>query len=156
MNILNELEKMLREAAQQQGMQVPPSRRPPPDREIIEAVDAEVIEAEPVYESMSAHVADDIDTSDITQRASRFRDHASRLGAEVGQADDKLQERLHEKFDRDLGRIHGDTVTDDTGVGRPGGVPSTATEIVEVFRNPKSIRQAIILNEILKRPEHRW
>jgi len=148
---------MLREAAQQQGAQGTPSRRPPPNLEILDDVaDAEVIEAEPVYESVSAHVADDIDTSDITQHASRLGDHASRLGAEVGQADDKLEERLHEKFDHELSNIHDDTVTDDTGVGRPGRVPSTAGEIAAMFRSPKSIRQAIILNEILNRPEHRW
>jgi len=155
-NILNELEKMLREAAQQQGVQGPPSRQPPPDLEIIDVPDADVIDAEPVYESVAEHVADDIDTSDITQHASRLTDHASRLGADVGQADDKLEDRLHETFDHDLGRIHDDTVTDDLGVGRPGRAPGMADEIAGMFRSPKSIRQAIILNEILNRPEHRW
>jgi hypothetical protein len=155
---------MLREAAQQQAAQRSPSqaaqrspsRRPPPDLEIIDASDPEIIEAEPVYEGVSAHVAGDIDTSDIAQHASRLSDRASQLGADVGQADDKLEDRIHEKFDHDLGRIHDDTVTDDMGTRRPGRVPRTAGEIAEMFRSPKSIRQAVILSEILNRPEQRW
>lgn len=161
MNILNELEKMLREAAeqqagQQQGRPRSPSRRPPPDLEIIDVPDADVIDAEPVYESVAEHVAEDIDTSDIAQHASRLSDHASRLGADVGMADDKMEGRLHERFDHELGRIHDDTVTDDRDVGQPLGVPGPVGEIVEMFRNPKSIRQAVLLSEILNRPEHRW
>jgi hypothetical protein len=155
-NILNELEKMLREAAQQQGAQGSPRRRPRPDREIIHAVDAEIVEAEPVYESVAERVAEDINTSDLARHASRLSDHASHLGADVGQADDRLEDRLHETFDHDLGRIHDDSVTDDAGAKRPGRVSSTAGEIAEMFRTPKSICQAVLLSEILNRPDHRW
>ena len=76
---------------------------------------------------------------------------ATRLGAEVGQADEKVEAHLHQKFDHQLSRID----DPDDEVGAAAGA-AFATRIAELFRNPQSIQQAFILNEILNRPEQRW
>jgi len=96
-----------------------------------------------------------MDTSDITEHASRLSRHASQLGAQVGQADEKLEGHLHEKFDHDLSRIQDESVT---AAGQRGqeGAALTASDIVGMLSNPKSISQAVVLNEILQRPLDRW
>ncbi len=151
--MLNELEKLLREVAQQGGRR-PPPRRNQPEREIMDE-GVEIIEAEPLREDMMDHVAESMDTSDVTQRAAQLSRHASQLGAQVGQADEKLEGRLHDKFDHDLGKIHDESVT---GAGQRGqeGIALTASDIVGMLSNPKSITQAVVLNEILQRPIDRW
>jgi hypothetical protein len=151
--MLRELEKLLTELARQQGIDIPAKdsprkhpqrqtmRRPQPEPELVE-----VIEAESIHEDIDQHVARTVDTSDITS-------NASRLGAEVDQSDDRLEARIHSKFDHDLGRLHADDSADSP---ESADVSSMADEIAEMLRNPKSIRQAIVLNEIFSRPAERW
>ena len=140
MSMLRELENLLRDITEQQPAQAPsrPSRRPV-QQQPIEYLDAEVVEAEPVHEGIAEHVSHHLDTKDVTSRASQ-------LGAAVGQADDKLEAHIHDKFDHDLSKID-DLPTDAEEAGKP-----VASEIAEMLRDPKSIRQAVILSEILNRP----
>jgi hypothetical protein len=157
MGILKDLENLLREMAEEQMVRPPatrprpqPQQRPQPLPEL-EAVDAEVIELQPLGAGVSQHVSQHLDMSSIRQ-------HTAQLGSEVALADDKLDARLHDKFDHAVGRIKG-------GQPTAAAAPPTATvssspaptarpsEIAQLLRNPKSIRQAIILNEILRRPE---
>lgn len=151
--MLNELEKLLREVAQQGGRRPPPQRRQPEMEIMDEGV--EIIEAEPLHEELIEHVAESMDTSDVTARAAQLSRHASQLGAQVGQADEKLEGRLHEKFDHDLGKIHDESVTTAGQKGQKG-VALSASDIVGMLSNPKSISQAVVLNEILQRPADRW
>ena len=145
MSMLRELENLLRDITEQQPAQAPsrPSRRPV-QQQPIEYLDAEVVEAEPVHEGIAEHVSHHLDTKDVTSRASQ-------LGAAVGQADDKLEARIHDKFDHDLSKID-DLPTDAEEAGKPPGGKPVASEIAEMLRDPKSIRQAVILSEILNRP----
>ncbi len=151
--MLNELEKLLREVAQQGGRRQPPQRKQPEMEIMDEGV--EIIEAEPLREDVMDHVAESMDTSDVTARAAQLSRHASQLGAQVGQADEKLEGRLHDKFDHDLGKIHDESVTR-AGQGEQEGVAMSAKDIVGMLSNPKSISQAVVLNEILQRPMDRW
>jgi hypothetical protein len=151
--MLNELEKLLREVTQQGGRK-PPPRRHEPEMEILDE-GVEIVEAEPLREDVMGHVAESMDTSDVTQRAEQLSRHASQLGAQVGQADEKLEGRLHEKFDHDIGKIHDESVTG-AGQGGQEGVALSASDIVGMLSNPKSISQAVVLNEILQRPIDRW
>jgi len=162
--MLNELEKLLREVAQQaqQAGQGRPAQRPQhqprriqPELEILDEDSVEIIDAEPLHEGMMDHVAESMDTSDVTHRAAQLSRHASQLGAQVGQADEKLEGRLHEKFDHDLGKIHDESVTTAGQKGQEG-VALTASDIVGMLSHPKSISQAVVLNEILQRPIDRW
>ena len=177
MSIMRELEKLLREIAEQQQPAAqrpapprPPQARPAPpqlarsqpgpsqpaqrrgpqrpgaSRVPAEVLDAEVVDATPVSrrEAVAKHVAKHLDTRDLTAGATR-------LGAEVGQADEKVEAHLHAKFDHQLSRI--DDPNDE--VGAAAGT-AFATRIAEMFRNPQAIQQAFILNEILNPPELRW
>ena len=127
----------------QQG-QAQPAARPRPDQGKV--LDAEVVEATPIRRraAVPQHVAQHLDTSAITASTQQ-------LGAEVGQADAKVETRLREKFDREVGRL-GDTdqQTD------PVAGSTLAAQVAGMLRNPRSVQQAFILNEIFTRPEHRW
>ena len=163
MSILKALEEFLSEIAQQQQGAQPAGqrggRRPTPARQVTPAqpaAEAEVVEATPVHEGVSQHVAQHLDTSDI-------RRHTSQLGSQVAEEGTKLQSQLREKFDHQVGRLQGTKRASPAG-GMPtstqvtnlAGVPARASEIATLLRSPASIRQAIMLNEILTRPEHRW
>jgi hypothetical protein len=154
MSMLRELEKLLREVAEQQGLGPPAKkaagsqrRRPPPARpveaEILDEDDLEVL-SDPKADIASRR----LDTSDVTG-------NTSQLGYQVGQSDERLEARLHQKFDHDL------TSLDDretTKSAPPGSAkkPSVAASIADMLKEPDSIRNAVILSEILTRPEHRW
>ena len=155
--MLKELEKLLTEIARQQGLEVPqrrepqpvpPSRRPAQRGRQPELIDADIIEAEPVHEDIRSHVARTVDTSDVTQ-------HVSQLGSEIALSDDRLDARLHERFDHELGRINEHAYDQDTADGA-GESQGAAGQIAEMFRDAKTTRQAILLNEILTRPTDRW
>jgi hypothetical protein len=152
-SLLREFEQLLREIAEQQaGKQ--PGHRPVPrpvvhEAEIIEAVEPEIVEAEPVpkRETVAEHVSHYLDNQTLTQQTAT-------LGAEVRSAADNLEARLHQTFDHDVGTIMSPAQEPGSGP-TPGGVP-VAGEIAQLLRNPTSIRQAIVLSEIMNRPEHLW
>jgi hypothetical protein len=129
-----------------QPAQRPSSQRPGAARGPAEVLDAEVVDAAPVRRraAVAKQVERHLDTSDVTAGAMR-------LGAEVGLADEKVEAHLREKFDHQLSRID----DPDDEVGAAAGA-AFATRIAEMFRNPQSIQQAFILNEILNPPESRW
>lgn len=118
-------------------------------------VEAEIVSAE-VVEHVSSHVATHLSTTQFDQRAAQ-------LGEETALADDRLEARLHQKFDHQLGRL---TPTSVTNTAMPGAATTSERptmlhvispgSLVEMLRSPQQIRNAIILSEILARPEHRW
>lgn len=86
------------------------------------------------------------------------------LGKEVAEADDKLDSRLHRVFDHQVGRLSGlagesakPTTTEEPGTPPPR-VPAVplAQAVAGMFTNPATVSQAILLHEILRRPEERW
>ena len=151
--VLNgEIERFLREATGGQ-------RKPPP-APAPEPIVAEIVRPRRLSDSGSRHLETSVDADE-----QRFGQHTSHLGEEVGQADDEMEDHIHAAFDHRLGGLS------DTSVGvdvpdadvhdqTPGSsedkTPSLAAELAATFRDPQSIRQAIILSEILSRPEHRW
>ena len=152
------IEEFLKMAAarRQQGQQQQNEIRPPqPQRrtEIVEIVD-EVEIVEPLRSSsVGSHVRSHIDTSDIQQ-------HASHLGERISSADERIERRLHSKFDHQVGRLADDQIQDrgevsaqTTSAFEAEDAPEKATELIELFRSPKNVRNAILINEILKLPE---
>ena len=86
--------------------------------------------------------------------ASSFAASTSRLGEDVALADDKLESRLHQKFDHSVSHL----AQREAGPGETSrkGASPLAESLAKMFQSPESMRQVIILNEIFRRPEDRW
>ncbi len=91
-------------------------------------------------EGVAEHVSRHISTQDIAA-------HTQTLGAEVATADDQLESRLHETFDHKVGSLeHRDLAKKSKKI-------DMAAEVAGMLRSPEGMRQLIIANEILRRPE---
>jgi hypothetical protein len=87
--------------------------------------------------------------------------HADRLSDDMTRADREMEKHLRETFDHRLGTLgdsSGDaTISDDDPSTSARPAPSQATALAAAaLASTANVRQAIILNEILSRPEHRW
>ena len=145
---------------QQPQQRQPPRRQQPVEPEIIEVVPAREVRQKPQSrlkprkkpnlrkESVAEHVKSHIDTS-------RIADHAEHLGERITKVHEKVESRIQKRLDHDI------TVIDDTPsvTDKPPveifGARSTASAdgLREMLQDPKSIGQAILLAEILKRPD---
>ncbi len=145
------------------GQQQPPVRRtqptpaPPPAARrapVAPATDDEIViiggtgSADPYEQSVAEHVRSYIDTSSLGE-------HASHLGEEVALADDKLDSRLHSTFDHQVGHIGSadkssafSTTTATTRID----VAPLANDLLNMMSSPRSIQQAVLISEILQRP----
>jgi hypothetical protein len=95
-------------------------------------------------EGVAEHVARHVTTQDIAEQSSK-------LGADVALADDRLESRLHETFEHEVGRL------EHREQEMAKKAPQTiAEEIRQLVRQPAGMRQLIIAHEILRRPEERW
>lgn len=99
----------------------------------------------PKRESIADHVRDSIVVSDVTE-------NAILLGQEVGLADEKLEARLA-KFDHAIGGLEGMASIQQDRVETEGPDKShLAVGLLDLFKNPQTVRQSILVSEILKRP----
>ena len=80
---------------------------------------------------------------------------AERLGAEVALADDRLDARLHERFDHQVGRLSGEQ-PDAVAAGDAALPASAAARVRAILASPRGVREALVLNEVLRRPADRW
>jgi hypothetical protein len=142
------------------GMQPPqqrvaqPARLVPAQEEVVylEPADAEVIDAEvaELNEDSGRYAPHHI------RGEYAFAAHARELGAEVDLADDKLENRLHETFDHQLGRLK-KTATDSAAIEHvKPATDVTIAEIKALLATPAKMRDAIVMAEILRRPVDRW
>ena len=98
-------------------------------------------------ESVQEHVKHYINTQDIA-------DHAEHLGERLSQTDERVDERIHKTFDHSIGKLGRkpsvtDSITESTG----DDVSPIAQDLLELLSKPKTIRQAILVSEILRRPD---
>jgi len=146
-----EIEQFLKRANQRRGKRPPPERAAPasaapqapaPMKE--QPIDVAPIDGE--FGSVSASV-----DSHLGHRG--FGEH---LAEEVGQADEEMERHLSEAFDHRVGTLR----RSDTRAGAPSEetaeTTSMAATFAELLRTPQGMRQAIVLGEILARPEDRW
>ncbi len=100
-------------------------------------------------QSISEYVQAHTDTTDVTERAEQ-------LGDEVALADDKMDARLQNTFDHRIGSLKSaasDSAFATTTTTTVRRVSPIADELLDMLSSPKSIRQAILLSEILQRPD---
>lgn len=95
--------------------------------------------------------------SSLAEAGSKF----PTLHSSLEQIDEAAEARLHSTFDHALGslgggllstsdddRIYGSTITDSSGQAQPEAAPQNS--IVDMIRSPQGIRNAIIMQEILR------
>ncbi len=99
-------------------------------------------------ESVSDHVKSHLDTS-------RISEHAEELGDRIASVHGQVDIDVHKRLDHDINKIDDlPTITDDVRPGVIGAdVPPIARELLEMLSKPSSIRQAILMREILDRPK---
>ena len=160
--MVDEIEEFLRRAAQRRGTKGtrPIELERPAVAEVVEQpVRAEVVSEKPIGVEVTEHVKTYLDEKEFTRRTSQ-------LGGEVVQADRESDQRLHQKFDHAVSQL----------AAKPGAAavapvaiepPELVTHSPEMpgmsfaglailLTHPESICQAIVMNEILHRPEERW
>ncbi len=92
---------------------------------------------------------------------------SSELGREVAQADDKIEERLREKFEHQvssLASVQGEASGTASAAAESSGTTDRAVgsltldaaSLAALLTNPVTLRQVILASEILRRPEERW
>lgn len=168
-----------RRAKQQGGGQKQPApqkprrvepRRVEPIPEPIILDDIEIVEAKPVRrpvqhslkprrdevqaqvdmrnQSVEEHVRTHLDPTRVTQSAER-------LGERIASVHDEVDHRVHEHLDHDISKVDDKpTITDDPSPAIFGASDkSTAIRLRKLLSNPQEVGNAIILSEILKRPD---
>lgn len=158
---MSDLNDFMRRMQQMQQPQHQPPQQPPvqpqsaPPRRLVpahETVDVEILDEPPTGRGVAMHVQQAINTRGMQERTSHMADG-------VRSADEQMEARLHQKFDHKVGHLRGGTedytVTNsnmDTGpTGRAvEGAAASAEQIGAMLRDPKTVRTAIILNEIMR------
>jgi hypothetical protein len=145
--------------AQAKGQQRPqprpvPKTPPPPSRlapapVVVEPVPVEIVDAELADRSdrVSRRVAEDLRGTD------QIAEHTRRLGAEVDAVQDKMQAHLHQVFDHQLGRLKTSSGQEAAPTVEKPTSELSPDLVVRMLRSPGSIRDAIVMSEILRRPE---
>jgi hypothetical protein len=138
---------------QQPARQQPPTQQPysapAPPRTIakplqqVEIVDAELADRS---DRVSRQVTEDL------RGTQQISEHTRRLGAEVDSADEKMEAHLHQIFDHKLGQLKSSTSEAAVLQTDKAAAELSLTQIVQMLRSPSSIRDAVIMAEILKRP----
>ncbi len=160
--LANEVDQFVRQAAQRrgeggrqpvaqgQGRPQLAQRRPLAQQQPVEAVPVELLE--PMSDdtgSVAEHVRTHVSSRHVGTVGSRT------LQSQVDQADENMEEHVHEVFDHKLGRL---SSTPGETADQPGPTipPTAAAGMAAMLSDASSIRQAIVLSEILQRPEHNW
>ena len=105
-------------------------------------------------EAIDAHVKEFLNTREFSERTAQF--------GSIDKQEQQFEQHLKQTFTHEVGHLKGDALA------LPGEAPvasAVATELNDTnIKNPliglvssrAGLKQAIMLNEILHRPEHRW
>jgi hypothetical protein len=129
-----------------------PAPQPRPARSLASLpttpVDVEIVDAE------LAETADRFGQriqSDLRE-TEQIAEHSRHLGEEVDGADSKMQTHLHKVFDHQLGQLKSSSVETALVTGDRTAAELLLEQIRRMLCSPQSIRDAIIMSEILRRP----
>ncbi|MBN2474922.1 MAG: hypothetical protein JXB62_09970 [Pirellulales bacterium] len=165
-DVEDEIGEFLRRAAQRRGGQQPPPPPPQPARRpataqvvVAQPVEAEVARPRALGNEVQEHVGQFLD-------AGKFKQRSSQLGTEVAHSDERIEDRLHKTFDHEVSQLT--AVPGEAAASPRAEAPSEPEDRIEhlpvpaaaglpaLLSSPTNLRQAIVISEILQRPEHRW
>jgi hypothetical protein len=87
-------------------------------------------------------------------RAESFANQASKLGQRIIADDALFDVQLNAKFDHTVGSLAARDTSAPADQAPP--IDSPAAQLAAMLANPSGIRQAVLVNEILRRPSDRW
>ncbi len=105
------------------------------------------LQSEMRNESVSEHVSRHLDTNRISEKSRQ-------LGQRITSVHDQVDAEVHRHLDHDISVVDDTpTITDDPRTSVKGARTSrAAVELLQMLSQPKTIRQAILISEILNRP----
>jgi len=112
-------------------------------------IDVEIVDAE---------LADTADRfgqrirSDLRE-TEQIAEHSRHLGEDVDAADSKMQAHLHQVFDHKLGQLKSSGGETALVTGDRTAAELSLEQIRRMLCSPQSIRDAIVMSEVLRRPE---
>ncbi|MEX0585971.1 MAG: hypothetical protein WD176_04970 [Pirellulales bacterium] len=128
----------------------PPRQRPRRPTKTAAPIEAVLVPDDVGGENVAEHVKKHLDTS-------KFKTRANALGDRVEDADDDMEAHLRQVFDHRVGRLG--TAPSSAAVVTTAAVDASTTvssDLATRLTNPQQIRDVIIFNEIIMRPEGRW
>jgi hypothetical protein len=166
----NEIEAFLRRVAQvreaaearkQPRVPPPPLQQQQPVQQrvarLTDTVDPALLSAE-VVDAELAESAGEVERSVVEHMrgTAEIAERVRHLGEATALADDKLEAHLHQTFDHQIGRLK--KTASDTAARPHDPLPTelNAAELSSRFHSLQSVREAIIMAEVLRRPEERW
>ncbi len=134
----------------------PPRQKPKPRKQPKRQKSAESPKPRPVVKNEKPRIGSKPGNQNTSDK--RFAERTSHLGETIAQADDRIDARLHKKFDHQLGNLDKPIDSASNMGDRTSRSPITlsAQNLREMLSSPSGMRDAIILNEILQRPANRW
>jgi len=109
-------------------------------------------DAQPRRETVAEHVAEN-----IASHSRAVAENAARLGHRIIEDDRQFDVQLKAKFDHTVGTLTGSGVyAAEQAAAAAGAADTPAAHIADMLASPEGVRQAIVINEILRRPSDRW
>ncbi len=155
--VAQELEDFLRRAA---GGKQQPARQPPRPAPAAKPVVARPVVAQPV-------VVEAVDDLEVIESVAEHMGHSAGESNIEPRQESTQEDKVGQKFDRQMGQLGSSSTqaahaaaiaeTDAEEEDHAASLPSTAAAgLGALLASPTSLRQAILLSEILNRPEDRW
>lgn len=134
-----------------------PPRKNPPKRLADTSGHSQAAPDARATESVAAHVQKHLSTAEFSERAAHLTDDLVR-------ADHQREQHLKDVFSHQVGRLAGNvageakySATDEAAVVQPSAAPAAmAAGLTTLLGDGQNLRHAIVLSEILRRPEDRW
>ncbi|QDU91398.1 hypothetical protein Pla175_48200 [Pirellulimonas nuda] len=80
---------------------------------------------------------------------SQLAENAAHMGDDIAQSDERLEARLHQTFDHRLGKLQSREQAPAAAVAGP----TPAEQLFSMLSTPSGMQQAVLLNEVLRRPD---
>ncbi len=161
-----EIEQFLKRATERRGDRAVRERaanvKPPPkapQKPLRDTRREQPLDVEPLAQRELSSVAASVEKH-MADRG--FTSRAEHLADDIVRADQQMESHLQKAFGHRVGTLPDSapkasaTPATDSVPQVVEGISPVAAGVVAILADPKNIRQAIVLSEILERPEHRW